>query len=426
MKKFVRVVIMIIAVVLAVIVAYYVADKNAKSNNSDLSQTTITQKEVTEKDTSEKILLFNSKKDNYHIYKQGKTVILEHNNKEYKFDNWSKYIDLEKPKVYATDIDRNGEVEILIRMVGNIDKNGKYNHYVYVLNESIDDNGEVDYFVTTFTQSSIVTLIDEMVTAEVSQIDNCKKTGIFAMCMNYTTIKYDKETNVPDSYYNLFRTLKDHNGNYLKITKWTRGLADFSVVKNAVMVSCPVSFTYADGSVQNAGIISCLFDLNDDNSVNVLGGTFVFEPNEEYKLFSYDLTTTKSRTNKIINTNKSIPRNTKVDFIDYDVSLDFVGEKKEDFSKNNGNLNCVSEIISTEKYVEFVAKKGCSFNEEYSEKNNFAIYMTSLDQYVESTHDVGYTAKVSLNDDGCEVLRLTYDKSYKSEVTKQTQIVFGE
>lgn len=426
MKTHLKVIIVLLLIIMSAITAYYIADKESRTNDQVAQQTTVTKKDVTEKDTNERIELFSAKKQDYFIYKQGKKVILVHGGKEYVFENWSQYIDLEKPTVYATDVDRNGDLEILIRMVGIVDENGEYHHFVYALNETYDDEGNMYYFVNTFTQSAIVSLIDDKVTAEVSQIDDCVKTGVFAMCMNYTTINYDKETNLPDKYYNLFRTLQDEKGQYLKIAKWTKGLGDFVVRKKSVEVSCPIYITYENGQTQNAGVIKCGFDLNEDNTTNVLGGTFVFEPNEEYKVFSYDLTTNAARANTIINKNKSVPADTIIDSFEYDVSLDFEGEKTADFSKNGGDLNCISQINSTESYVEFVAKEGCRFNEQLVAENKFFVKMNATDVLINCTYDVGYVSTVTTNENGLEVLRLTFDKKYKPEVTKQTQIKFGE
>lgn len=426
MKNALKYILVIVTIVGVVFASYMIADKNAKLNELAAKQTTVTQKEVTEKDTSERVTLFSSKQHDYYIYKQGKKVILKHGGKEYEFENWSKYIDAEKPTVYATDMDRNDDLEILVRVVGNIDEKGNYQHYVYCLNERTDELGNVSYFVNTFTQSAIVSLIDDKVTAEVSQIDDSKKTAIFAMCMNYTTINYDKDTNLPDGYYNIFRALQDENGQYLKIAKWVKGLGDFSVKKNSVEVQCPIIVTYENGKTQNAGIIKCKFDLNEDNTINVLGGTFVFEPNEEYKMFSYDLMSQTPREGVIKNTNNKVPKNTVINNFDYDVSLNFTGEKTDDFSKNMSDLNCVSQINVTDRYVEFVAKKGCTFNNKFVEKNHFSIFMTAEDRLITCTYDVGYTSSVTVDEAGNEVLKLTFDKAYAGHATKQTQIVFGE
>lgn len=425
MKNGLKMVVVAVTIVAVVFASYMVADKKAKSNIEALKQTTVTQMEVTEKDTSQIETLFSSEKHDYHIYKQGKTVILNHGGKDFRFENWSKYIDLEKPKVYATDIDRDGELEILIRMVGNVDDKGDYHHYVYALNERYDENGELSYFVITFTQNAILTLIDDKVTTEISQIDSCQKTAVFAMCMNYTTINYDKETNLPDSYYNLFKALQDENGKYLKIAKWSKGLGDFVVKKNCVQMQCPIYVTYENGVKKNIGYIKCNFDTDEENQIVVCGGTFYFTPNEEYKVFSYDLTTNKHRQNIITNKNSKIPNDKIIDAFQYDLSLDFKGDREDDFSQNATDLNCISKIIATESYIDFVAKPGCRFNEDLCEKNQFSIMMTATDKLVECTYDVGYLSTVSTNDEGNEVLRLSFDKAYQSEVTKNTKITFG-
>lgn len=425
MKNGLKIVVVAILMVAVVFASYMVADKRAKSNIEALKQTTVTQKEVTEKDTSERETLFADSEHDYYIYKQGKTVILNHGGKDYRFENWSKYIDLEKPKVYATDIDRNEDLEILIRMVGNVDNKGDYHHYVYALNERYDENGELSYSVTTFTQNAILTLIDDMVTTEISQIDSCQKTAVFAMCMNYTTINYDKETSLPDSYYNLFRALQDENGKYLKIAKWSKGLSDFSVKKNYVQMQCPIYITYENGAKQNVGKIKCDFDINGENEISVAAHTFYFAPNEEYKVFSYDLSTDKPRTNVIVNKNNDVPADTIIDNFQYDLSLDFKGDREDDFSQNATDLNCISKVVATESYIDFVAKPGCRFNEQLCQQNKFSIMMTATDKLVKCTYDVGYLSTVLTDEQGNEVLRLSYDKAYKSEVTRNTKITFG-
>lgn len=428
MKNYLRVILVVLVMACAVCASYAIADKTSKSNDYAKNSITTTKEAVTEKNMDEKIQLFASAKDDYYLYRQGTKVILEHGGKEYEFDNWSKYMTLEKPTVYATDLDGNGDLELIVRTVGNVDKDGNYYHYAYVLNDRKDENGEINYCVAAFTQSAVFSMIDDMVVSEVSQLPNSKGTGVFAMCMNYTTIKYDKTTGIPDeeSYYNLFKALKDENGQYMNISNWKKGLADFQVVENAILVNMPITMTYSNGTSQKVGYVRCGFNMNEDNSINVYPGTFVFEPNEEYRVFSYDISTNDEYHIATNNTNKTIPADKVINYITFDTSLNGKKTAKSDFSRFGNDMNCISKVVTANDYIEFVAKKGCRFNQQLADKNAFSIMMTAYDKNTIYTIDVGNVATISTDKNGNEVLRITYDKRYNKDVVTSIKVTFGE
>lgn len=427
MKNYLKIILVIMIILCSVSAGYVAADKTSKSNDYAKNSITTTKMAVTEKNMDERVALFQSKQDDYYIYSQGTKVILVHGGKEFEFDNWSKYITLEKPTVYATDLDRNGDLELAIRIVGNVDSNGKYYHYVYALNERKNEKGELDYFVTAFTQGSVFSLIDDKVTSEVSQLPTSKGTGVFAMCMNYTTIKYDKKSGIPDdkSYYCLFRTLKDENGQYLDISHWKKDLADFEVEDKAILVTMPITMTYSNGAKQNAGYARCKFDLYPEGSANVLGGSFIFVPNQEYRVFGLNYSSDKKWNKKIVNTTNAVPDDKIID--SFNIKCNFTDSKaqKLDFATLGGDLNGISKIYATESYVEFTAKAGCRFNQEIADKNRFSLMMKAVDKGSWISLDIGNLATISTDKAGIEVLRISFDKSYKQEVTGDIDITFG-
>lgn len=424
MRKFIKPLLIIIAFVVVCVGMYTFANHRSKQNSDVMETTTTTQLAVTEKNLEKKISLFASKKDDFYLYRQGDLIILEHDNKEYTFENWSKYITLEKPKVYMTDLDDDGDLELIVRVVGNVDSNNHYYHYVYVLNDEIDDNGEVNYFVTIFSQNSVKELITEHVISEVSQLKDCKKIGIFAMCMNYNSINYDNETGLPDSYYNTFAISKGDNGQYPTITSWDKGLVDFSVEKDCIRANYPIYVSFREtNKKQYIGFISCGFYIEHSKRIGVRSKSLLFKPNYEYKTFETGMFDGKAWSKSFVNKNKNTSGKS-INALSFDLSFD--KKNPVDFAKANTDNNSISKIVATESYVEFTAKKGCHFNESIAQSNDFSIFMKSFNMTAVLELDIGYESTIHKDKDGNEVLRLSFDQKYGTDTMKNIKILFGE
>ena len=174
MKYFLSILLTLILAVAAVTGVYYFTnDRTLPGQTKDTFITTATKPAATEKYAARK-LIASLDKPGFKLYKSGASVILEHKDNEFTFDNWSKVIDEETPKMYYADFDDDGEKELVIRAVsGQDDSTGEYVYELYVLNPK--EGKKEDYNVLLISQDTWRTVLDDQVTEELSQLKSCSK-----------------------------------------------------------------------------------------------------------------------------------------------------------------------------------------------------------------------------------------------------------
>lgn len=421
-KKGLHLVLVVLLTVSAVFCSYVLAQQAAKRNNSAASAVTVSQQPVTERE-GERVLLVENKEYDYHFYTQGDKVIMTHNDKEYTFDGWGDNLRLDTPVIAIKDADYDGEDELFIQVSAAVKDNTVY-HNVYALKRSVDENGEEKYNVDAFTSGTVNSLLDRMIKVELLQDPSCKKNGIFTLAKLTSEIRYDRETGLPESNKYVFRCLQDENHEYLTINNWQKGLAECVLDSESdIYITIPTTVIYTNGETQNAGQIKFKGTIDDNFNMTVVAKSMSFVANREYALYSYFFNGEKW--NSIINnSNKAVPREKTIDFIQYEASYTNDVDTK-DFSNNNSDLNMLSSVTASEDKIELTAKKGCSFSNEMLEQRQFSVNLFNSTNTIDNNYDISYEASVYKNKDGNEVLKITFDKQYSQSVTEKVTVNFG-
>lgn len=423
MKKFADIFLVFLLVVCAVFSSYLVSEKAVKHDRSSAVQTTATKLAVTEKG-SDRILLVENNKRDYHFYKQDNDVVMVHNGVEYTFENWSSYIDVEKPKLYFRKFGGDKKDTIIIKLVDDINDDGSYVYGVYALTEIVRENGTIKYKVNAMTRSSTKQIVDEKVKIEISQSKECKKIGYVALCYSFEEMAYDRKTGVPTGYYNPFHTLQDENGDYLTISSWERGAAEYTVEDNGIFVTFPINVKYKETSeVQQAGFVKCRLSITQDSKeVFIVSQTMSFKPNMEYGAYNYDYDD-KEWKSVCKNANSSTGGDKVIDYIQYDMEVKSDLDT-DDFSKNTSDLNKLSKITVQQDGVVLYAKQGFIFKKSLIKSNEFSVPMTITDGE-SNNFDVSYTATLSHSSNGAEILTVKFDQPYKRDNIDKIKINFG-
>lgn len=421
-KKGLHLVLVVLLTVSAVFCSYVLAQQAAKRNNSAASAVTVSQQPVTERE-GERILLVENNEYDYHFYTQGDKVIMTHNDKEYTFDGWGDNLRLDTPVIAIKDADYDGEDELFIQVSAAVKDNTVY-HNVYALKRSVDENGEEKYNVDAFTAGTVISLLDRMIKVELLQDPSCKKNGIFTLAKLTSEIRYDRETGLPESNKYVFRCLQDENHEYLTINNWQKGFAECVLDSESdIYITIPTTVIYTNGEMQNAGQIKFKGTIDANFNMTVVAKSMSFVANREYALYSYFFNGEKW--NSIINnSNKAVPREKTIDFIQYEASYTNDVDTK-DFSNNNSDLNMLSSVTASEDKIELTAKKGCSFSNEMLEQRQFSVNLFNSTNTIDNNYDISYEASVYKNKDGNEVLKITFDKQYSQSVTEKVTVNFG-
>lgn len=421
-KKGLHLVLVVLLTVSAVFCSYVLAQQAAKRNNSAASAVTVSQQPVTERE-GERVLLVENNEYDYHFYTQGDKVIMTHNDKEYTFDGWGDNLRLDTPVIAIKDADYDGEDELFIQVSAAVKDNTVY-HNVYALKRSVDENGEEKYNVDAFTSGTVNSLLDRMIKVELLQDPSCKKNGIFTLAKLTSEIRYDRETGLPESNKYVFRCLQDENHEYLTINNWQKGFAECVLDSESdIYITIPTTVIYTNGETQNAGQIKFKGTIDANFNMTVVAKSMSFVANREYALYSYFFNGEKW--NSIINnSNKAVPREKTIDFIQYEASYTNDVDTK-DFSNNNSDLNMLSSVTASEDKIELTAKKGCSFSNEMLEQRQFSVNLFNSTNTIDNNYDISYEASVYKNDSGNEVLKITFDKQYSQSVTEKVTVNFG-
>ncbi|WP_454969294.1 hypothetical protein [Eubacterium sp.] len=425
MRKFADIFLVFLLTLCAVFASYFVAEKAVKTDRSAEKMITVSKVAATEKDSDRVLLCENNKRD-YHFYKQGEKIVMVHKGVDYFFENWSQYIDVEKPKLYFRHLDEDPVDKIVVKAVSDINEDGSYVYGVYILSEIDNEDGTLKYKVNALTRASTKQIIDETATIEVSQSKICKKTGYIAMCHVNDKINYDRVTGVPSgAYYNAFHILQSPTGEFYTIGGWDRGAAEYTVEKDGIYVMFPITIRYKDTDVvQQAGYVKCMLSVNYKSYyIYIMPRTMSFKPNMEYGAYRYDYDDKEWRS-VWKNANKSNGGDKVIDYVQFEGNVASELET-EDFSKNSSDLNKLLGVVILQDEVLLYAKKGYSFKKDIVKKNEFSVRLTMNEAIAETDFDVAYTASISQSSENTEILTIKLDQPYKRENISKIKINFG-
>jgi hypothetical protein len=243
------------------------------------------------------------------------------------------------------------------------------------------------------------------------------------MISSSKTLKYDKQTGIAtNGYTGYFRALQDENGNYCKVSKWSKGDGIYSISDdNKICVDISINITYNSiDTVQNAGQIHFELSLNENNKFYITERTVVFVPNKNYRVASPKTTAQTSWSYTETNQDKSIPstKDTVIDWISYDTEYDAsVISKAVNLSTQSSEIKNVSKIEVTESKIVLTSKDGFTFSESVAKKGDFSVI---ANKGTEQEFDIAYKASIKTSGKH-QTLTITFDKSYpQDEITSLT------
>ena len=422
MKYFLKIIIaLVLAVGVVTAVYYYTNDHTLPGKTKEVYLTTATKPAATEKYSARKLLASLDKHD-FRLYKSGSSIILEHGDNEFTFDNWSKVIDEEKPKMYYADFDNDGEKELIVRAVSGEDERTKeYVYELYVLNPK---KGKTeDYDVLLVSQDTWRTVLDDQVTEELSQLKSCSKVLQFAMDDKNSPIKYDSDTGIAKeaAYVGYARALQNDDGKYMTLFGWNKSKGLFSIDEdNKIKVEVECIANYDETHViQDLGKIYFGLAVTKDNKLTVIPKSMYFEADEKFKVSDPNETAKKSWTFR--RNNSFVPKDGgTISWAQYRVEIDKdVMTDTVDMASEATDIKYIKRLTLTEADVLLTAADGYTFSSDPVSKGDYSII---INKGKKDEYEISYTAKISKD---AKSVRIIFDKTYDQKKIKTIDISYG-
>lgn len=424
MKYILRILIVIVATVAIICAAYY-GINGTLPVKTELVNTTVTKKPATEMH-SDKIMIASLTSDDIYLYKTNGNILLSVNQKEFEFNNWGKEFDAIEPQIVHDNFDNDNDKEIVITAAEYKNSDGKYTNCIYYLDPVYSDSGKLSYEVSFFNRSAWSNIIDTTLTESVKQLKLSKKYVQFAINYASVGISYNKETGIAtNGYADYFSALCDENKNYLTVSGWSKGAAEYSVTDdNEIIVDVPIMVSYKEVSEhQLAGNLHFQLEKSENGKIMVAPKSLEFIPNKDYpvsdptKIENGHWSYTEHNADIIIDSNDK-----NIDWIKYRTAYDpSILTQTISYAPTSTDIRSISDLTITESYIKLVAKPECKFSDAYK-KGEFSVI---LNEGTRSQYDISYTASVSTNKQKLEVLTITFDKPYPKNQIKTININYG-
>ncbi|MBR3148571.1 MAG: hypothetical protein IKF64_00205 [Eubacterium sp.] len=425
MKYFLRVLFTLVLAVAVVFGVYYYTNGNPfEQTGSNEILTTASQAPATEKNSNRE-LIASLPKQGYYLYKGSKGAILVHNKKEFEFNNWSKLIDVEEPKMYLTDFDGDGSKELLIRVVATKNETtGELLYEVYMLKSKTDENGEEAFDVFAANQATWEEIVNNQIRIEIGQLKSCKKFIQVSMNNKSETINYDEETGIAADGFSGYARALQEKGSYCTFQSWSKGRGVYTVnKKKEICIAVDVNVQYSETeSLQTIGHINFKLDFKDGKFI-VKNQTMNFAADKAYKISDPRSTSAEAWNYTETNTDASLDGADKIiDWIKYkpQYSAD-IATQMLSFDEEQTDIRSISKIYMTNSFIELTAKNGFTFAEQNVENGDYSIV---INRGSDNEYDIAYTAKI-LEVNGTQVLRISFDKSYAQSEVHAVEINFG-
>ena len=423
MKYFFRILLVLVLAVGVVFGMYYYTNGNPFENENKVQLTTVSQQPATEKN-SNRVLIASLPDDDYYLYKGSTGVILTHGKNEYEFKNWSRLIDAEPPQMVLTDIDRDGEKEILIRAVSSENETTHEREYdVYMLDYQKGKNGG-KYNVFCADRTTWGEILNDQIREEVGQLKSCKKTIQVSMNAKSKTIAYDSATGIAKNGYNGYARSMQDGGNYLTFDSWTKGKGVYTInKKKELCISVEVNIKYKESPVvQTAGNIKFKLEFR-NGEFRVKNKTMNFTADDAYRIADPRTVAAGSWSYTENNANKSTDAQDRIiDWVKYtlDYSEDTIVQTVP-LGNEVTDAKHLKKIKVTESYIELTAKDGFNFDDGARRRGDFSVI---INKGSDVQYDIAYTAKL-MEINGEEVLTITFDKAYPQSEIHTIEINYG-
>lgn len=436
MKYFLRVILVLALAVAVVFGVYtYTDSKNRNNPNANTNLTTVTKQPVTEKG-SDRVLL-NSIDENgqrFDLYQRGsQTIVLHNGKKEFIFDDWSKFITLEKPEMHYRDYDSNHDdkdMELAIKVVSstNVDT-GEYIYDVYLLNFFTDENGEEQADLTVAGERDWKRVLENSINIELSQPSSCKKYVQVAMAYRWRDngIQYNDDGVAESIYQQYSHALKDGKGGYLETDRWSFGQAEYEFAdENNIQVNVEILVNYKDSdAVQNLGVLHFQMYLNKSNAFACRERTMGFKPNNAYKSLSPKKKARHNWKYTEINSDKSTIKggDKVIDWLKYEFSYDStVSKNTVSYADEETEIKNVSKLEFTKDGIKLYSKEGYSFSSAPISTGDYKIVINEGQS--DSEYEVAYGAEIIEKKD-YQILYIHFENDYPKRFYRTVSIYYN-
>ena len=403
---------------------YYGINEHAKLPNP-FPETTVTKAPATEIHGNKELIASLTSEDIL-LYRDGDTIILSFKGKTQEFDNWGKKFDSEPLEIHYANFDDDKAKEIVIRGVDYKSDNGETVYCLYYLDPVKNKDGETVFSVSYLDRNNWISIVDVMLQEKLTQLTNYKKIAQFSINYANTYITYDKETGLAtNGYSGYFSALADKNGQYMTIEKWSKGAGIYSIsADNKIFIDIPVIVSYKNsGDIQRAGSIHFQIIKNKSGGMAVASKSLVFVPETEYRVSNPTTYTSTPWSYTEKNSDITIDKDkTNIEWIKYSPAFNSATTLQTlSYGALDSDIKNISKVVLTESYIELFAKKGCKFSNS-ADKSEFSVIINDGQS---DSFDISYTAQVTVNSKGNEVLRIYFDKKYPQSEIKTIQVIYG-
>ena len=411
-------------VILVVAVGFFVYSINYRNKADEIEKNSFSsvQKAKDEDiEVSEKDLIAENKEGGYKLYFKNDVAILTHGETRVEFDSWSESIKTKAPELYYNDFDKDGQKELIIRLVDESnDLSGKteYSYILYQFEPETDVNGKEKLQYTAAQASTWRNIFAKNVKFEVTQLKHNKKHIQFAMNDADKPLTYDRETGICKNKYVYYaRCDSSKQRKYYTVSSCTKGLGNYSVGDDGkIYLDIQLIVKYEEvQKYYHIGYIRCEMYTH-NGQFKITPNTIHIEPRKEYKITDPRIAPEETWKCTLTNTGVTTDTNTKISNIECVLDANKGDRRDINFSTFSSDINKVRAIDITESCVVFMAKDGYSFDESIYKNGNFRVY---LDESKKT--DISYVCELQNNK-----LAILFEKSFEKDELSNLTIEIGK
>ena len=383
--------------------------KNSTPGNTYRTQS----KELTDDD-----IIVQTDDGKYKLYYKNRIVYVTYEDAKLEFNTWSRAIELETPTLHYMDFDKDGENELIIRIIDNFNdvKETTADTYNLFFINPVEKDGKIELNCFSAQQSLWINAFKHGVKEEISQLNNTKKFIQYVMTNKGTAITYDENTGLSkNKYVGYAKTDCDDRKQYYTLSSYYKGVGVYSVLENGkVTLDIQLFVTYEETrEAYQIGNIHC--DIKFDSSHFYLASDSIsFIPLKEYEITDPRDTAQEKWSYAISNLSSSDGSDTVIDSLSAELELiRYYTSDEYHFEYMGGELVNVQSIDFTESGVTLTAKQGYSFNTAGLQTGKYSVL-------IGDNIDISDTAIINNNQ-----LIIKFDKTYDKEDLEKVTISFG-
>ncbi|MCM1114859.1 MAG: hypothetical protein NC397_05110 [Clostridium sp.] len=416
MKKIIPLIILLIIAIGIFAVSINYRNNKTPEAHTDSTGVSYSVREENTKLEKEDIIAEN-KEGNYQLYFKNNIATLVHNKARIDFTSWGKSIATKNPELYYSDFDKDGEKELIIKLVengNNITGKTEYSYILYMFKPEKDENGDEQLKYITASSQNWTSVFSSYVKLEITQLKNCKKFLQFAMNDSTEEINYDSKTGITDNKYVAYGKADCSNKKeYYTVSGYNKGIGVYNVDENGkITLDIQIIVKYEESSLNyHIGNIHCDMKIS-DNTFLVEPNTISLKPLEEYSITDPRETADADWNYTVNNRDASANHSANIGWIEKQFTLNaYNSSENQNFSDEASDIEYIDKIEFTQSGITMTAQDGCSFDKAIIENGKFEV-LTGED----FDTDISYNAEIK-NINEKSTLILHFDKTYnKSDI----------